>query len=102
MAEESMVIDSGINEEIVVIIYILFHDLLLQIVSECYVHGGLAVEYKTHTKCRIEINTGIYDLRSFRANGISYFYAPKRSKSLFKKLARTSANKGINKRPPAA
>ena len=58
MAEESMVIDSGINEEIVVIIYILFHDLLLQIVSECYVHGGLAVEYKTHTECRIEISSG--------------------------------------------
>ena len=66
MAEESMMIDSGINKEIVVIIYILFHDLLLQIVSECYVHGGLTGEYKTHTECRIEISRLFID--DFMAN----------------------------------
>lgn len=80
MAEESMVIDSGINKEIVVIIYILFHDLLLQIVSECYVHGGLAVEYKTHTECRIEISSGAdFIVCIFTANRIPCFYTPKRS-----------------------
>lgn len=75
-----MMIDSGINKEIVVIIYILFHDLLLQIVSECYVHGGLTGEYKTHTECRIEISSGAdFIVCIFTANRISLLLYPKKA-----------------------
>ena len=79
MAEKSMMINSGINEVVVVIMYILFHDLLLQVIAECHVHGGLAIEYKTHAECRVEISSGAdFIVCFFTANRISCFYSPKR------------------------